>query len=124
MNAVEKAIIYDLIIVPTFFNHTNQIFIELEKKILRRELIRYKEFAYIALNAVDMYLYHGVVNYMPFNNTFFSAGDIVIKAGGAAAMFAGALLQRYSGADGPLDARGLHDGHMPQPRRACPRKGF
>lgn len=49
----EKAIIYDLIVVPTFFNYTNQIFIELEKKILRRELIRYKEFAYIALNAVD-----------------------------------------------------------------------
>ena len=49
----EKAIIYDIIVVPTFFNYTNQIFIELEKKILRRELIRYKEFAYIALNAVD-----------------------------------------------------------------------
>jgi len=49
----EKAIIYDVIVVPTFSGSVDLDFLELEKKILKKELKRYKEFAYIAINAVE-----------------------------------------------------------------------
>lgn len=49
----EKAVIYDLIVVPTFYGSVDLDFLELEKKILKKELKRYKEFAYIAINAVE-----------------------------------------------------------------------
>lgn len=49
----EKAIIYDIIIVPTLSSSMNPEFFELERKILSKELRRYKEFAYIATNTME-----------------------------------------------------------------------
>lgn len=49
----EKAVIYDVIVVPTLSGSVNSDFLELERKILRKELRRYKEFAYISNNAIE-----------------------------------------------------------------------
>ena len=49
----EKAIIYDVIVVPTFSSSVDLDFLEIEKKILKKELKRYKEFAYIAINVIE-----------------------------------------------------------------------
>jgi len=49
----EKAIIYDVIVVPTLSGSVSLDFWELERKMLEKELKRYKEFAHIAINAVE-----------------------------------------------------------------------
>lgn len=49
----EKAVIYDVIVIPTFRGITNSQVLELEKKIIKNELLRYKEFALIAVNALE-----------------------------------------------------------------------
>ena len=51
----EKATIYDVIVLPTLIKISNPILSEIEKRIIEKELKRYKEFASIALNAVDCY---------------------------------------------------------------------
>lgn len=48
----KKAIIYDIIVIPTGLGECEEI-LELERKILEKELRRYKEFAYTSINAVD-----------------------------------------------------------------------
>ena len=49
----EKAIIYDIIVVPTLSGTISNDFLELERKILKKELKRYREFASIALNSTE-----------------------------------------------------------------------
>jgi len=49
----EKAVIYDIIVVPTLSGSVNSGFWELEKKILGKELRRYKEFAFISNNVIE-----------------------------------------------------------------------
>lgn len=49
----EKAIIYDIIVIPTLSGAINSDFLELERKILKKELKRYREFASIALNSTE-----------------------------------------------------------------------
>ena len=49
----EKAVIYDVIVAPTLSGSVNPDFFELERKILGKELKRYKEFAYISTNAIE-----------------------------------------------------------------------
>jgi len=51
----EKATIYDIIVLPPLLKILNPILSEIERKIIKKELRRYKEFASIALNAVDCY---------------------------------------------------------------------
>lgn len=51
----EKATIYDIIVLPPLLKILNPILSEIERKIIKKELKRYKEFASIALNAVDCY---------------------------------------------------------------------
>ena len=49
----EKAIIYDIIVIPTLSGAISSDFLELERKILKKELKRYREFASIALNSME-----------------------------------------------------------------------
>lgn len=49
----EKAIIYDIIVIPTLSINVSEDFLELERKILVKELKRYKEFAYVASNCLE-----------------------------------------------------------------------
>lgn len=49
----EKAIIYDIIVIPTLSSSINSDFLELEKKIIEKEIRRYKEFAYNAINKLE-----------------------------------------------------------------------
>ncbi|NWJ46940.1 MAG: DEAD/DEAH box helicase family protein [Chloroflexi bacterium] len=49
----EKAIIYDIIVVPTLTGKLNLNAFELERKILKKELQRYDEFAGLALNRIS-----------------------------------------------------------------------
>ena len=49
----EKALIYDIIVLPCLEKGIADELIELEKKILLKELIRYEEFANISLNSVE-----------------------------------------------------------------------
>lgn len=49
----EKAIIYDIIVVPIISDSIDPNFLELERKILKKELIRYKEFANAAKNTLE-----------------------------------------------------------------------
>jgi len=51
----EKATIYDVIVLPPLLKILNPILSEIERKIIKNEFKRYKEFASIALNAVDCY---------------------------------------------------------------------
>jgi len=51
--AKDKAIIYDLIVIPSLGRHLIKEVAELERKILGKELERYEEFAKIALNFVE-----------------------------------------------------------------------
>lgn len=48
----EKAVIFDIIIVPTLGGELDQETVELERRILKRELQRYEEFSALALNDV------------------------------------------------------------------------
>ena len=48
-----KATIYDILVLPPTFDHMQKELVDLEKKIVRRELQRYKEFANIALNDLE-----------------------------------------------------------------------
>ena len=49
----KKAIIYDIIVIPNINESTSKDFYDLEKKILTKELIRYKEFADDSLNTTE-----------------------------------------------------------------------
>lgn len=49
----EKAAIYDIIVMPIFKESTDPEILELERKIIKKELIRYKEFALVSRNAVE-----------------------------------------------------------------------
>lgn len=49
----EKAIIYDIIVVPSLTSSINHQLLELERKILEKELKRYCEFADSALNTLE-----------------------------------------------------------------------
>lgn len=49
----DKATIYDLIVIPPPLNNVDKDFWELERKIIRTELKRYKEFAYLSLNRME-----------------------------------------------------------------------
>lgn len=49
----EKAIIYDVIVVPAYKSIGTSERFELEKNILKKELLRYKEFALIAVNVLE-----------------------------------------------------------------------
>jgi len=49
----KHAVIYDIIVVPSLSRNAPQELIKLEKKILSKELKRYKEFAYTAKNTVE-----------------------------------------------------------------------
>ena len=49
----DNAVIYDIIVIPTIYGYINTTLRELERKIIMKELKRYKEFAMIALNAVE-----------------------------------------------------------------------
>ena len=49
----DKAIIYDIIVIPPFSENIDKESWELERKIIKKELKRYKEFAYLALNRMD-----------------------------------------------------------------------
>jgi len=47
-----KAIIYDILVIPGELSPNNDVS-EIEKKILEKEIRRYKEFAYTAINTID-----------------------------------------------------------------------
>jgi len=49
----ERAVIYDIIVIPTLSGSLSSDFLELERKILEKELKRYKEFADAADNTLD-----------------------------------------------------------------------
>jgi len=49
----KKATIFDIIVVPTFYLTADVESVELEKKIMAKELKRYKEFAHTASNTVE-----------------------------------------------------------------------
>ena len=52
----EKSLIYDIIVIPTISIEHGEEFSELEKKIIRKELIRYREFSESAIGSlVDAY---------------------------------------------------------------------
>jgi len=48
-----KAIIYDIIVIPSIEKPINPELFELERKILEKELVRYKEFAEASLNTIE-----------------------------------------------------------------------
>jgi superfamily II DNA or RNA helicase len=48
-----KATIFDIIVIPSFSSNINSQVMELEKRIVAKELIRYKEFAGIADNRIE-----------------------------------------------------------------------
>lgn len=50
----EKAIIYDLIVVPSLRKHISEDILEIEKKIFNKELKRYEEFGQIASNSLEV----------------------------------------------------------------------
>lgn len=49
----EKSIIYDIIVVPTLSKIQNPDFLDIERKIIEKELRRYKEFTYNAVNKLE-----------------------------------------------------------------------
>jgi superfamily II DNA or RNA helicase len=49
----KKAIIYDIIVVPTLTGSISKDFYDLERKILMKELVRYKDFADDAINTLE-----------------------------------------------------------------------
>jgi len=49
----EKSIIYDIIVVPTLSNIINPEFLDIERKIIKKELMRYKEFTNNATNKLE-----------------------------------------------------------------------
>lgn len=49
----EKAVIYDIIVVPLIDKGIPEEIVDIEKKFLSRELIRYKEFSNVAINKLD-----------------------------------------------------------------------
>jgi superfamily II DNA or RNA helicase len=49
----EKAIIYDIIVIPSISSIVNPNTIDLERKIFEKEFKRYKEFAYTAINTME-----------------------------------------------------------------------
>jgi len=49
----ERAIIYDILVVPTLSGSINPYLENIERRILEKELKRYKEFAYIATNTLE-----------------------------------------------------------------------
>lgn len=49
----EKSIIYDIIVVPTLSKIKNSDFLDIEKKIIEKELRRYKEFTNNAINKLE-----------------------------------------------------------------------
>ncbi|MBD3309496.1 DEAD/DEAH box helicase [candidate division KSB3 bacterium] len=49
----DKAVIYDVLILPPPKSNLPTSLVELEKKILRKEFLRYQEFAYISTNVVE-----------------------------------------------------------------------
>ncbi len=49
----DKAIIYDIIVLPSMDKLPSEDFLNLEKRILQKELKRYKEFSLSAINVVD-----------------------------------------------------------------------
>lgn len=49
----DYAIIYDIIVAPPFSDDVDEEIWELERKIIKKELKRYKEFAYLALNKME-----------------------------------------------------------------------
>lgn len=52
----EKAVIYDVLVIPGFLGSNDPAFVELERRIFKKELVRYKEFASIAANALQCLL--------------------------------------------------------------------
>lgn len=48
-----KAVIYDIVVIPPISNLIDNEFAETEKKIVKKELTRYKEFAYNAINKIE-----------------------------------------------------------------------
>ncbi len=49
----DKAVIYDIIVLPSMGKLPSEDFLSLEKRILQKELKRYKEFSLSAINVVD-----------------------------------------------------------------------
>lgn len=49
----DSAIIYDIIVVPTLSGSINSDFYEIERKIIKKELIRYKEFSLVSKNPIE-----------------------------------------------------------------------
>jgi len=49
----DKAVIHDIIVLPRLHKLRNQELLDLEKKIIAKELKRYREIAYVALNTVS-----------------------------------------------------------------------
>lgn len=49
----EKAVIYDLIVLPPIESFSDPLILKIEKKILAKEFMRYLEFAEVSLNAVE-----------------------------------------------------------------------
>jgi superfamily II DNA or RNA helicase len=49
----ERAVIYDILVVPTLSKSINPYLMNIERRILGKEFKRYKEFAYIATNTLD-----------------------------------------------------------------------
>jgi len=51
----DRAVIYDFIVLPPLINTINKDLLEIEKKILKNEFVRYKEFSVIAINSVNCF---------------------------------------------------------------------
>ena len=51
----DRAVIYDFIVLPPLINTINKDLLEIEKKILKNEFVRYKEFSGIAINSVHCF---------------------------------------------------------------------
>jgi superfamily II DNA or RNA helicase len=49
----DKAVIHDVIVIPRLHDLRNRESLDLERKIISKELKRYREIAYLALNAVS-----------------------------------------------------------------------
>ena len=49
----DQAIIYDIIVEPTIKSETSQELRDLEKKIIAKELARYRDFARVAKNSEE-----------------------------------------------------------------------